>query len=81
MSLEWEVFERIERQGFFRMAPLVYILCVVLTPILVVTIKIHCHYTAIDPGNGPKNLDSIMLNTILAVLGAFGMVVGYYVTG
>ena len=79
MSLEWEVFERIERQAFFRMAALVHILCIVLTPILVVTIKIHCRL--LGPGNGPKNLDSIVLNTILAVLGAFGMVVGYYVSG
>ena len=79
MSLEWEVFERIERQGFFRMAAMVNMLCIVLTPILVVTIKIHCH--RLGPGNGPKNLDSIVLNTILAVLGAFGMVVGYYVSG
>ena len=63
------------------MAPLVYILCIVLTPILVVTIKIHCRQLGPGPGNEPKNLDSIMLNTILAVLGAFGMVVGYYVSG
>ena len=79
MSLEWEVFEKIERQGFFRMAALVNILCLVLTPILVVTIKIYCHQ--LGPGNGPKNLDSIVLNTILAVLMAFGTVVGYYVSG
>ena len=58
------------------MAALVNMLCIVLTPILVVTIKIHCH--RLGPGNGPKNLDSIVLNTILAFLGAFGFVVGIY---
>ena len=63
----------------FMMAPLVYFLCLVMTLILVVTIKIHCH--RLEPGNGPKNLDSIVVNTVLAVLAAFGMFIDYYKSG
>ena len=76
--MEWVVFEMIPRQKFM-LAPLVYFLCLVLTLILVVTIKIYCH--RLGPGNGPKNLDSIVVNTVLAVLAAFGMFVDYYKSG
>ena len=76
--MEWVVYEQMPRR-IFMLAPLVFVLCLVLTLILVVTIKIHCH--RLGPGNGPKNLDSIVVNTVLAVLAAFGIFVDYYKSG
>ena len=76
--MEWVVFEKAVQQRFF-LAPLVYFLCLVLTLILVVTIKIHCHQ--LGPVSRSKNLDSLVLNVVLAILAAFGLFVDYYTAG
>ena len=81
MPLEWKTLLETKHKVFPHAVP-VLLICACLVLILALAIKIKCYQLAnmLNDG-GPKNLDSMAMNCVFAVLVVYSGFADYYLAG
>ena len=77
MGLKWEILNAAKIR-LFPLAAVDCVVCIVL--VLVLTVIINIKYYKYKR-SGPKNLDSMVVNSIIAVLAAYSIFADYYLAG
>ena len=79
MTLEWEILWKVKEKSN-PLAAGSFLLCAILVLILVGTIKIKYYQLNMFEDYGPKNLDSVLLNCVIAIISIYSGIADYYLS-